>query len=436
MKEDGFVLKGNICYSKSRTELSFTENGYLVCEDGCSAGVFQELPEKYNNLQLQDCGSRLIIPGLVDLHIHAPQYTFRGMGMDMELLEWLDVHTFPEEARYADLDYAKRAYGIFAENMKKSGTTRACVFATVHPAATELLMDQLDAAGLAAMVGKVNMDRNAPENLVEKDAAASIQATREWLTSVSGKYERIKPILTPRFTPSCTDELMELLGELQRETGLPAQSHLSENMGEVQWVKELCPATAFYGEAYDRYGLFGGSCSTIMAHCVQSGEDEIALMKARGVYIAHCPQSNTNIASGIAPVRKYLDADLRVGLGSDVAGGTTESIFRAMVDAIQVSKLRWRLVDESEKPLTVEEAFYLGTLGGGAFFGKVGSFAPGYEFDALVLNDETLASPRPFTLMERLERILYLSDDRHIEEKYVAGRKIYAVAAERQTGGM
>lgn len=436
MKEDGFVLKGNICYSKSRTELSFTENGYLVCEDGCSAGVFQELPEKYNNLPLQDCGGRLIIPGLVDLHIHAPQYTFRGMGMDMELLEWLDVHTFPEEARYADLDYAKRAYGIFAENMKKSGTTRACVFATVHPAATELLMDQLDAAGLAAMVGKVNMDRNAPESLVEKDAAASIQATREWLTSVSGKYERIKPILTPRFTPSCTDELMELLGELQRKTGLPAQSHLSENMGEVQWVKELCPGTAFYGEAYDRYGLFGGNCKTIMAHCVQSGEDETALMKERGVYIAHCPQSNTNIASGIAPVRKYLDADMRVGLGSDVAGGTTESIFRAMVDAIQVSKLRWRLVDESEKPLTVEEAFYLGTLGGGAFFGRVGSFAPGYEFDALVLNDETLASPRPFTLMERLERILYLSDDRHIEEKYVAGRKIYGKAAERQTGGM
>ena len=136
------------------------------------------------------------------------------------------------------------------------------------------------------------------------------------------------------------------------------QSHLSENFGEIAWVKELCPNTHFYGEAYSQFDLFGGDCPTIMAHCVHSSDEEIALMKKQGVYIAHCPQSNTNLSSGISPARRYLDKGLHIGLGSDIAGGTSVSILRAMADAIQVSKLYWRLVDSSMKPLTVEEAFY------------------------------------------------------------------------------
>ncbi len=162
-----------------------------------------------------------------------------------------------------------------------------------------------------------------------------------------------------------------------------------------------------------------------MAHCVSSSEEEIELIKERGVFIAHCPQSNTNLSSGIAPVRTYLDRELNVGLGTDVAGGSGESIFRAMADAIQVSKLRWRLKDESLKPLTVEEAFYLGTLGGGSFFGKVGSFLEGYEFDALILDDSGLPHPQVLNLRERLERFIYLSDDRHLKGKYTGGNRIF-----------
>ena len=148
-------------------------------------------------------------------------------------------------------------------------------------------------------------------------------------------------------------------------------------------------------------------------------------MRDNGVFVAHCPQSNTNLSSGIAPVRTYLDEGIQVGLGTDVAGGVGESIFRAMADAIQVSKLRWRLVDESLKPLTVEEAFYLGTKGGGAFFGKTGSFEPGYELDAVVLNDESLRHPQPLDLKDRLERFIYISDERHIDAKYVAGCQVF-----------
>ena len=202
------------------------------------------------------------------------------------------------------------------------------------------------------------------------------------------------------------------------------QSHLSENLSEIAWVQELCPGTRFYGESYARAGLFGGDCPTIMAHCVWSGEEERALMKEKGVFIAHCPQSNMNVSSGIAPVKQYLRDGQKVGLGSDVAGGAHLSIFRAMTDAIQCSKLRWRLVDQDTPALTMPEALYMATKGGGAFFGKVGSFEPGYEFDAVVLDDSTLPTTRDCTLAERLERTVYLSNGQPCA-KYAAGRKLF-----------
>ena len=147
-------------------------------------------------------------------------------------------------------------------------------------------------------------------------------------------------------------------------------------------------------------------------------------MKENGVFIAHCPESNTNLSSGIAPVRRYLDEQIPVGLGSDVAGGTTENLFAAMRHAIQASKLRWRLSDQGLKALTVEEVFYLASKGGGAFFGKVGSFEPGYEFDAVVLDDTRLEHPQSLEVKQRLERVIYLGDEREVAGKYVAGRKI------------
>ncbi|WP_338129197.1 amidohydrolase family protein [Anaerococcus hydrogenalis] len=142
------------------------------------------------------------------------------------------------------------------------------------------------------------------------------------------------------------------------------QSHLSENLGEIQWVKELIPESKFYGDAYDMFDLFGKTNKTVMAHCVYSNEDEQKLIKDNGVFIAHCPDSNTNLTSGIAPAGKYLREGQKIGLGSDVAGGSHASIFKAMADAIKVSKLRYRLLDDSIKALSLEEAFYMATLGG------------------------------------------------------------------------
>ena len=426
-----FVLKGNICYSESKNELITRENAYVVCVGGKSKGVFSELPQQYAVLPLKDYGDCLIVPGMIDLHIHAPQYAFRGMCMDLELMDWLNRYTFPEEAKYMELEYAERAYAIFVNALKASATTRAVVFATRHRPATELLMKLMEESGLASYVGKVNMDREAAEVLVEESAAASASETVQWIEAVKEKYTNTKPILTPRFIPCCSDTLMEHLRQIQMAYGLPVQSHLSESPGEIDFVHFLRPDNAFYGEAYNDYDLFGKNkdnqtdVKTVMAHCVWSTDEEIDLMRKNGVFVAHCPASNMNLSSGIAPIRKYLDLGMNIGLGTDVAGGHSDSIFRAITDAIQVSKMYWRYVDQTMKPITFPEAFYMATLGGGAFFGAVGSFAEGYAFDAVVLDDTALVHPQELSVSERLERAVYLGLDTHgIRAKYVNGEKI------------
>lgn len=216
MKTD-FILKGNICYSETMDRLRVAEQQYVICVDGKSAGVFSEIPEKYQGLPVKDCGDALIVPGMVDLHAHAPQYAFRGLGMDLELLEWLNTHTFPEEAKYSNEVYAKRAYTMYVEELKKSDVTRAVIFATMHVDGTKILMELLEKSGLSAYVGKVNMDRNGGKDLEEKSAEKSLEETKRWLAETDGRFRHVRPILTPRFIPSCTDELMRGLAELQRE---------------------------------------------------------------------------------------------------------------------------------------------------------------------------------------------------------------------------
>ena len=429
---NSFVIKGNICQTSMPATLDIYGNAFAVCIDGVSKGVFDILPEEYADLFLYDYGDALIFPGMVDLHVHAPQYAFRGMCMDLELMDWLNRYTFPEEEKYENLEYAKVAYGMFVEALKKGATTRSCIFATRHRYATELLMELMENSGLVSYVGKVNMDREASEKLTEESAEVSAYETFGWVNATKDKFENTKPILTPRFIPCCTDKLMEELREIQMAYGIPVQSHLSESKGEIDFVKFLRPDNPFYGDSYNEYDLFGKNddintdVKTVMAHCVWSTDDEVELMRRNGVFVAHCPASNMNLTSGIAPIRKYMELGLNVGLGSDVAGGHSDSIFRAITDAIQVSKMYFRMVNEEYKPLVFSEAFYLATKGGGKFFGNVGSFEEGYEFDAVVMDDSVLPHPQTLNLAERMERAVYLGlDTRNVNAKFVAGRKIF-----------
>ena len=396
-----------------------------MCVDGISQGAYKKLPEEYKDLELIDYSGKLILPGLVDLHVHAPQFSYRGLGMDLELIDWLNTYTFPQEAKYQDVNYAKNMYQRFVDDVKRGPNTRSVVFATLHVESTIELMDIFEQSKMVSYIGKVNMDRNGSENLQEESANQSAKDTIRWIESIQDRYERTFPIITPRFTPSCSDDLMRQLSIIRKKYNLKVQSHLSENQGEIKWVSELCPYTQFYGQAYSKFNMFGGDCPTVMAHCVWSCEEEQELMKKQGVFIAHCPNSNTNLSSGIAPVRKYINDNQNIGLGSDVAGGTHTSIFKAMVDAISVSKLRWKLVDQDYVPITVAEAFYLGTIGGGKFFGKVGSFESGYEFDAIVVDDSRYTVQNQWDDVQRLEKTIYLSYDFDVIHKYVQGRKLF-----------
>ena len=416
-----YLLHGDLCFSKDRMRIETMENGYMHIRDGKIVALYETVPTNLSSLERKDYHGKIVLPGMVDLHLHAPQYAYRGTKMDLPLLDWLNINTFPEEAKYENVSYAKAVYTNFVEDLKESPTTRAVIFATLHKEATLELMALLEESGLSTMVGKVNMDRNSPDYLTEHSAEESLENTKAWLREIPKTYRHCRPILTPRFTPTCSDRLLEGLGRLMAEEGLPLQSHLSENKAEIAWVKELCPDTKNYGESYDRYGLLG---NTVMAHCVHTEEDELGLLMQRGTTIVHCPQSNTNLQSGVAPIKHFLNKGAKVGLGTDVAGGANLSMFRAITDAIHASKLRNCLLREEDSALTLSEAFYMATLSGGRFFGKVGSFLPGYEADFLVFSGKR-KSVREESLLERLEMLLYTEKELfRMDAKFVQGRQI------------
>lgn len=424
MENDIKIIKGHIVFTPNFGQLEILENSFIVVEGQRVKGTYVgELPIEYKSALVIDYGDSLIIPGFVDLHCHASQFVNRGLGLDSELLPWLERYTFPEEAKYKNLAYAEAVYKQAVTELWKCGTTRVVLFGTIHKEATAKLMELLAAAGLGGYVGKVNMDRNSPDILIET-TEQSLADTEEFIKNTFDKYEMVKPIITPRFVPSCTPELMNGIAKLAKKYDLPVQSHLSENADEVAMVKELHPECQNYAGVYRKYGLFGQQ-PTIMAHCIYNDDSEIALMAKNKVYVAHCPYSNNNLSSGIASVRKLIDKGMNVGLGSDISGGHEVSIAKVLAMAVQVSKLKWLETNKKERFFTIGEAFYLATKGGGSFFGKVGSFEAGYEFDALVVSDSCQDMDfNKYSVEERLNRFIYIGDYKNIIARYVAGTNI------------
>lgn len=415
-------LKGNIIFTKDFGKYEIFKDSYILIEDGKVKGIFDKLPEEYNQVEVNDYGDKLIIPGLVDIHLHGPQFPNIGLGLDKELMPWLETYTFPEERKYSDLEYAKKVYRKLVLELWKNGTMRSVIFASIHLEGTKLLMDVINEAGLGAYVGKVNMDRNCPDFICE-DTDKSLEDTEKLLKDYGSRYERVKPIITPRFVPTCSTKLLKGLGELSRKYKVPVQSHLSENKGEIEFVKELHPEARNYASVYEAAGLLGEQ-PTIMAHCVLLEEEEIELLSKNKVFIAHSPNSNSNLASGIAPIRKLLKAGIPIGLASDISGGHSLSMCSVMIEAGQVSNMKWLESGKTEAPLTTPELFYLTTKGSGAFFGKVGSFEEGFEFDALVIDDSDLKVLKEISLEERLQKFIYTGSWENIIERYVSGELI------------
>lgn len=415
------VLKGHIVSAPKLGALETLENGYLVLDDGIIQGAFSSLPERFASAPVSDYGDRLILQSFADMHLHAPQYPMLGLGMDLPLLDWLKQYTFRTEAQFQDTDYAREIYRQLAQRLIRSGTTRVVMFSSIHTDATLILMEELERAGVTGYVGKVNMDRNGAPGSYQETTEESKRETLRFLEAAAD-FSRVKPILTPRFTPTCTDELMAWLGRTARERGLYVQSHLSENKQEIAWVRELHPDCVEYWETYDKFGLF--SDHTVMAHCVYSSAREREAMKRRNVLVAHCPDSNINICSGFVPLQIMLEEGLWVALGSDIAGGAELPMNRVITAAIRMSKAKRIESEWAQDFLTVIEGYYLGTTAGARYFGAGAGFAPGDPLHAIVVDDAALPKTRALSLRERLERAIYLMDDRSIVAVYSEGKKV------------
>ncbi|ORX96401.1 guanine deaminase-like protein [Basidiobolus meristosporus CBS 931.73] len=441
------LFYGRFVHNTDLENLEYVNNGIIFIDE---AGKILEThkdatEEKLAELQQQHGLSeenvvrlgdkQFLMPGLVDTHIHAPQYVFTGSGMDLQLLEWLETYTFPRESAFKSVEYAKVAYRDVVSQLLRNGTTTACYYGTIHLEACKVLANIVDELGQRAYVGKVNMDRNSPDYYIETtdDSVEKTEEFIKYMLEMNKANPRVYPVLTPRFVPSCSGELMRQLGDLARKYDIPIQSHLCENKGEIEWVKHLHPELPSYTAVYDHYGLL--TDKTIMAHCVHLTQEERELIKEKKAGISHCAKSNFALRSGVCNVRQLLEEDQKVGMGTDVSGGYAISMF----DAIRTSAIASQTVSFTEKRadgsayehLKLAELLHLATLGGAKVMGledRIGNFVVGKQFDALLIDPSAPESNFHVyshdDIYTTFEKFIYVGDDRNIRKVYVDGRVV------------
>ncbi|KAK1217416.1 hypothetical protein PQX77_019956 [Marasmius sp. AFHP31] len=377
---------------------------------------------------------QFIIPGFIDTHTHAPQLPNMGSGAQYELLDWLDNITFPMEAKFSDDKFAEAVYPEIVRRIINAGTTTCCYYGSLHLGSTKVLANIVQSLGQRAFVGKCNMDRNAPDYYREDSPETSLQETKSLVAHIRSLDAGPSGIPNPL--------LSHLEDLVSSDPSLHIQTHISENKSEIEFTKSLFPECGSYADVYDKFKLLRRN--TILAHAVHLEDEEVALIKERQAGISHCPTSNFHLNSGVAPVGKYLDRGIKVGLGTDVSGGYSPSILNAIRNAGVASKIRAMQPDASSsgsfsnKQLSVASLLYLATLGGAQVCDledRVGSFSPGKSFDALVVDVRTsMGNPALWgsdsgvagtkNLDTMLERFLYCGDDRNISMVYVQGKCI------------
>lgn len=394
----------------------------------------KDLQEKYNIPEssiVHLTTSQFLMPGLIDTHIHASQFPNNGLNLDLPLLEWLKQYTFPTEGSFSDLGVAQKVYPRVVDRVLRNGTTTASYFATAHLPATKVLAATVAAKGQRALVGKVNMMTNCPENYREASLDESLRETEELiLYTRSLQSPLVMPIVTPRFAITCPEDQLRGLGHLAAKHNCHVQSHLCESKAEIEFVKQLFPAFHSYTHLYHATGLL--TDKTIMAHCVWMDDDELRLLAEAGVGVSHCPSSNLNILSGLCHVRRLLQHGVKVGLGTDCSGGYSPSVLDALRRALQVSSCV-AMEGSTHDTLTLAEGFHLATLGGAQVVNmddRIGNFEVGKEFDAILVDVEAPDSPLDIfdkdSIEDKIQRFLYNGDDRNMVEVYVAGRRVRA----------
>ena len=412
--------------------LEYYEDGLLVVKDGkiLKAGSYQQVHPSLvedstrGSIVVEDYRGKLIMPGFIDTHIHYAQ-TEMVAAYGEQLLEWLNTYTFPTERKYKNFAYARKQAKFFLDQLVRNGTTTALVFAAVFPESVDALFTEASKREMRLIGGKVMMDRNAPDYLL--DTAADAYTDSKALIAKWHGRGRLLYAITPRFAPTSSPEQLQAAGKLLAEhPGVYLQTHLAESHAEVAWVKELYPDRSNYFDVYDHFGLSGSR--SIFAHSIHLSDQERQRMAATQSVASFCPTSNLFLGSGLFELQDLLDRGIRVGLGTDIGAGTSFSMLQTLNEAYKVTQLQ-------NQKLSSLIGFYLATLGGAKALSlddRIGNFLPGKEADFVVLDPQ--ATPLLATRMqnslrltEKLFVLMNLGDDRAVRATYVNGKLAYQI---------
>ena len=406
-------------------QVRYVEDGLLITEQGKVTwfGTWQEGQARITNeMEFAHYPDQLIVPGFIDTHIHFPQTEMVG-AYGEQLLEWLNTYTFPTEMQFKDKKYADEIAHFFVNELLKNGTTTALVFCTVHPQSVDALFEAAERHQMRLIAGKVMMDRHAPEDLCDTAETAYTESKaliEKWHAKGRNLYA-----ITPRFAPTSTPEQLEKAGQLKAEyPDVYVHTHLSENKNEIAWVKELFPDQKGYLDVYHHYGLTGSQ--SVFAHCVHLEDAEWDCMHDTDSAIAFCPTSNLFLGSGLFPLKKTWEKNVKVGLGTDIGAGTSFSQLQTLNEAYKVQQL------QGDK-LSAFESLYHATLGGAKALNlddKLGNFNLGKEADFVVLNLnatalQTLRQQRAKNIEDALFALFTMGDDRNVQATYVYGQKAF-----------
>ncbi|WNS75758.1 guanine deaminase [Bacillus sp. DTU_2020_1000418_1_SI_GHA_SEK_038] len=453
MNKYSVVFKGTAFSSESPKEVKILRDYlFYINSDGMiekmvspDDGDYQSLLDEYQGKEnfhsLAD--GQYFLPGFVDLHVHAPQWAQSGTALDIPLYDWLNTYTFPIESKFADLDFANEVYQEVVSTLLANGTTTALYFATVHKQASLELAKICAEKGQRGLVGKVVMDdpEQNPEYYRDADAKTALADTEEFILAVKELAKSTKqgvyPVVTPRFIPSCTDEALKGLGELAVKYDTYVQSHCSESDWEHGYVKERFNKNDAF--ALHDFGLLREK--SVMAHCNFLDDDDAELFAKTGTAIGHCPISNAYFANSVIPIAHLHSKGVEIGLGSDISGGFSPSLFDNVRQAVMSSRMLEDGVnpnvpaEERGKPnsrITINEAFYLATAGGGESLSlPIGRLAENFAWDVQIIDTKIGTAKIPLfdeneELIDIFQKIMYLARPENIREVWVQGEKVHS----------
>lgn len=409
----------------------YIKDGLLVVENGkiLDFGDYSGLHRRYRGIETACYPGKLITPGFIDTHIHYPQTKIMA-SYGEQLLTWLRQYVYPEEEKFDSIEYAREVASFFLDELIRNGTTTALVLATTHPVSVEVFFQEALTRNLRMIAGKVMMDRNAPEGVLETPGQ-SRKACEQLIEKWHGKG-RLSYALTPRFALSCSPEMLKVVGQIkQKYHDVYIHTHLAENKDEVKRVQDLFPGCSDYLDVYERFSMV--TDRSIFAHGIHLSDSEFERLSRLDATIAFCPTSNLFLGSGLFKISKARSPGIpvKVGIGTDVGAGTSFSILRTLNEAYKVAAL-------NERKLSPFQALYLATLGGASSLSlddKIGNFEPGKEADFVVLdlaatplmkfrNHDTIAGSLS-QLAENIFSLVILGDDRVVNAVYIMGRELY-----------